>query len=279
MPINYLQVIIGSALEFNSTNSVVQIHVSGPFSEDDIDQKNDDDSIETKIEVIMGDDRENTEVFKFNSRCNKEDVVQLGNKLAATTIALPCKVIMSSSEEVELTAPIEINASTIVFDAKGMVLRGASRKEKMGVVITESNNVKSNLQKINTNGIDLSIVVADKKGLTYPVIQHTEEREPMFDDKELREKYMRLRHLLMHFCSHSKGALAKYKDAIESSRRLKNEVGRKVLNQLVSDNVLFLSGNFYFLDQEQFSNHLGVTYDDLRKGKKPQSLVTYLKKI
>jgi hypothetical protein len=95
----------------------------------------------------------------------------------------------------------------------------------------------------------------------------------------LREKYLRLRKILTHFRSHSKGALAKYRDKVENPRVAGNPAGEAVLRRLITDGVLVLENPMYFLQQEQVHAHLGITWPELRKGIISDKLLQYLRSI
>ena len=83
----------------------------------------------------------------------------------------------------------------------------------------------------------------------------------------------------MEFRSHSRGALAKYKHKIEHERVLKNNIGWAVLRKLVADRILALRGDMYYLDPNELGTHLGVSWQDLRKGQMPESLIRYIRAI
>ena len=80
----------------------------------------------------------------------------------------------------------------------------------------------------------------------------------------------------MHFRSHSRGSLAKYKHKIEHWRVLGDDTGWAILGRLVKDGILTFSGNFYFLQPENVNAHLGISWEDLRKGRTSAKLLQYL---
>lgn len=95
----------------------------------------------------------------------------------------------------------------------------------------------------------------------------------------MRQKYLRLRRILMEFASHSKGGLAKYRAKIEHGRVLRNAIGRAVLDSLVLNSILELKGRMYHLNPGDLHKHLGVSWMDLRKGQIPDTLVTFLSAV
>jgi hypothetical protein len=55
-----------------------------------------------------------------------------------------------------------------------------------------------------------------------------------------------------------------------------NVVGSAILKRLLADGVLYTEGNFYFIEPEAMSTHLGVSWSDLRKGAATDKLIQYL---
>ena len=143
----------------------------------------------------------------------------------------------------------------------------------------ETYQVESTLTSIITNGVEFTIAVDDRSGLTYPAIQYVQQREAVPADPSLKEKYLRLKRILVHFRSHSRGTLAKFKKKIENERILGQESGPAILRQLLTDGVLTLDGSFYFLQPEKVDEHLGISWHDLRNGHTSQKLLEYLRSI
>jgi len=90
---------------------------------------------------------------------------------------------------------------------------------------------------------------------------------------------MRLRKILTHFRSHSKGAMAKYRDKIENERVAGNPIGEAVLNRLLHDGVLILKDPMYFIQTDQVGQLLGISWPELRKGDISDKLLQYLRSI
>ncbi len=56
-------------------------------------------------------------------------------------------------------------------------------------------------------------------------------------------------------------------------------MGRKILQRLLADKVLFIDGKFYRIDPDALNKHLGTTWQDLRRGLTPEALLDYLRSI
>lgn len=277
IPISVLRAIIGSALEFRSRTSSVQISVGDPGLGDwDSDPSK---ALQIEIEIHMGSDDGQSKRFLFESELDGVDSVDLGCKLSTTYVFLPCEVSLSGAEELELTAPTMIFGHKIALRSQSLVLKAPSKSEDERQVVLAAEALECTVGNIVTNGADLVIGVTDPTGITYPAIQHVEAEVDFSYDPSLKEKYLRLRRILVLFRSHSRGALAKYRAKIEHERVLRNPLGRAILQRLLDDEILTREGDFYFLQPENVDEHLGVTWTDLRKGRTSEKLMQYLRSI
>lgn len=273
----FLNVLLGSALEFRSTATSIETRVDG-MAVDVFGSPNPQSGIvDTEIEIIMNKDRTKSKVFKFQSALDNERSIQLGSKLSAISVSLPCEVILSSGKELELTAPVEIYAEKIVLAAPALVLKHPTPASNSDQVLLEAQTISSTLGNILTNGVDLSLATVERSNLTYPSVQYVNQKTQLPADPLAKEKYLRLKRILMNFRSHSRGTMARYKHKIENDRVLgNNDTGWAVLRRLLKDEILSLEGNFYFLNPENVDSHLGVSYSDLKKGTISEKLLRYL---
>jgi hypothetical protein len=239
------------------------------------------DGVDIGIEVTMGTEEGQSRTFEFHSALSGVTSVSLGDRLSATLVSLPCEVVLSNSEEIEFTAPVEISATTISLQSRALSLRAPTpaMPEVESTVLLQAENLESSLERITTNGVELILAIADRSRLAYPVIQYVDGKKEFTRDPLQKEKYMRLRRILVEFRSHSRGTLARYRHKIENRRILGSKVGNKVLQQLLKDGIVTLSESHYFLQPENVNIHLGITWADLRKGKTSPMLLQYLSTI
>jgi hypothetical protein len=279
VPINCLHVLLGSALEFRSTNASVELCVNGPDADEMLSGTLTNVSVETEIEILLGKERNKPRSFVFHSNLDGTEPVDLGHRLSGTYVSLPCDVLFSGSQELEFTAPVEVSARRLILQSTALTLRRSTQGPQDHYVLLQGEKVESTLSRILTNGVPLTFAVSDKSGLTYPAIQYAEKKDQLPSDPLLRKKYLRLKRILLEFRSHSRGSLARYKEKIEQDRVLSGPMGHAVLSKLLDDNILKIEGSFYFLQPEGVNNHLGVSWLDLKKGLISDKLVEYLKSI
>ncbi|MBE0671431.1 MAG: hypothetical protein IH588_12645 [Anaerolineales bacterium] len=276
--VSHLNAVLLSAMEFRSAHSFVELRVVGPEGNEEINGNNGALEVEIYIEIILGETGENTKTFSFTTDIEAATCLKIGPRIAGTFISVPCKVAIIG-DEVEITAPVEVNCSVVQLNAKQLVIKPTHIREGINEVIITAKRAESSVESISTGGTTFELALEDTGGLSYPIIRYVETITIPSLDPLMKEKYFRLKRILLEFRSHSRGSMARYRQKIEAERVLRNDIGRAVLKRLLNDNVLSLLGRFYHLDPEGLSRHLGVTWHNLRKGQIPDSLSAYLRSI
>jgi hypothetical protein len=273
--ISDLNTLLLAALEFRSVHANVEIRVDGPDPEE-MGSKSVTE-VQVEIEILLGAQQEASKTFSFVAEVGLDTRISLGPRLAGAFISVPCDVTIGGGYEVELTPPVEISARAVALETKTLIIKPT--RNSGDEVIIKAESLDSDLENIVTNGATFVVAMKDVGGLTYPMIKYAQKTSQSPTDPDLRQKYFRLRRILLEFRSHSRGTMARYRPKIEHERTLKNEMGQSVLSKLLEDKILSLQGNFYILDPEGLNTHLGVTWTDLRKGEMPETLVSYLRDI
>jgi hypothetical protein len=277
-----VHVLIGAALEYRSVEWKSEITIEPGISTDhDADQVELNGNVELDIlmEVISSESDEAEKKFNFKFRINSTDNVMLGSRLSACFIEIPCEVTLSGSDELELTAPVEVSARKINLSSPGLIVR-AQPKSKEKEVILEAREVASSLISLPVEtGVEFSVRVDQNAGLHYPLVKYVNKREVLPTAGGVRARHLKLRKILTHFRSHSRGTMAKLRAKVENERVAGNDVGRPVLERLVKDGILVPDGNFYFLEPSKVDQFLGVSWMRLREGVVNQKLVEYLQSI
>ncbi len=273
--IDYLDILVDSALEFRSSNSYVHIDVDGP----DYDNVQTNSDIEIDIEILLGKEREKTKKFSFQSNLENITIVTLGNHLAETYVTLPCDVVFLDSQDLDFVAPVAITAKNIEIKSKILSLRSSTQKGFEDSIMLEASKVNSALEVINDNGVTFSVAVSDMSGLTYPISQYAQQRSDLPSDGQLKEKYLRLKRILMEFRAHGRGSLARHQMKIESERVLRNKTGELILKRLIADQILTSSGGFYHIQSEELDKHFDMSWPDWKQDRISERLLEYLRSI
>ena len=277
IPIECLHVILASAFEFASQSSSVEINITAPDFDEDMESA----QVDIEIEIYLGDTKESVKKFAFQSNITENSMINLGSRLNSTFVDLPCAVHLSGATELELIPPIDITAKTLTLNAKELLIKRSHQinQEKIPAVSFDAENIEATIDKITTSDMPLHFFVSDSSGITYPIINYTVKREQLPADRQMAEKFIRLRRILIAFRSHSRGSFARLQDKIEHSRMLKNDLGKAVLNQLKKDNILELKNKFYYLHQENVDKFLRISWHDLKRGYLSDMVQSYLKNI
>jgi hypothetical protein len=275
----HLGILLRAAMEFHSVHSIVELRVDGPTFDDVPDDPVATVDANVEVEIFLGNIQGTTKLFAFSMTIKPIDHLRLGPKLAVAFVSVPCIVSLQAPHELELASPLELRAREIFLNANGLVLRPGIHDGQQHEVILDADRIHSSLHTIAANSVPLTFSITDTSGVAYPAAQYCRKRSHLPTDPLVREKYLRLRRILMEFASHSKGGLAKYKEKIEHERVLKNPLGTAVLNSLVRNEILELKGRFYHLRPEAMSRHLGASWMDLRKGLIPEPLANFLRDV
>ena len=277
-----IHILIGAALEYRSVESKAEITIEPcvPIDQDaNHFELNSNIDLEILMEVMSSDSDEADKKFNFTFRVNGDDTIVLGSRLSACFIEIPCEVTLSGSDEIELTAPVEISARRINLLSPGLVVRAQPKSNEKDVIL-QAREVVSSLTSLPVEaGVEFSVRVTRNAGLHYPLVKYVKEEEMLPAADGIREKHLKLRKILTHFRSHSRGRMAKLRAKVENERVAGNDVGRPVLTRLVKDGVLVPEGSFYFLEPAKVDQLLGVSWMRLREGVVNQKLVEYLQSI
>jgi hypothetical protein len=275
-------VLIGAALEFRSMESKAEITIDPCKSNDqDVDplDADGDNDLDILIEVMSSKSDEADKRFNFRSHITGGHAVLLGSRLSGCFIDMPCEVTLSGPEEIELTAPVEVSARRINLHSSALVVKAQPRSDEKEVIL-EAREVVSTLTSIPVDGgVEFTVRVDQKTDHHFPLVKYIKSRVALPTAGGVRAKYLKLRKILTHFRSHSKGTMAKLRAKVENERVAGGDVGRPVLERLVNDGILVPEGVFYFLQPANVDKFLGVSWMRLREGDVNYKLVEYLQSI
>jgi hypothetical protein len=274
----HLNHLLLAAMEFRSVHSTVELRIDGEDSYANNQASDTNCTVGIEINLLVGED-EVSKTFTFEASATNDTTIKLGPRLAGAFINVPCAVEFVGPAEIELIAPVEISAHTINLNAKTLVTRPAPQKGGEDNIVLSAATLESHLETILANGVSLDLSLEDVTGLAYPAIRYAQRRSKLPSDPHIVQKYLRLKRILVEFRSHSKGSLARFKDKIESERVLKNDIGRSVLQRLLEDKVLHLDGKFYRLNPEGLNKHLGMSWENFRRGEASEDMLDYLRSI
>jgi hypothetical protein len=192
---------------------------------------------------------------------------------------MTCEVTLSSPGELELTAPVELSARRINLMSPTLVAKAQPKSDEKEIVLEAREIVSTLISLPVESGSEFTVRVTETAGHHYPLVKYIKERKSLPAADGVRAKYLKLRKILTHFRSHSKGTMAKLRAKVENERVAGNDMGMPVLERLVQDGILVPNGAFYFLQPTNVDKFLGVSWTRLREGEVNQKLVEYLQSI
>ena len=218
--------------------------------------------------------------FSFSGVLDSKSI-RLGPYLVNTSVTLPCSVELISSSKIEAIGDCRISAYSIKFSANDLILRGGRAGKHLegredGGLFVDARKVEGHVLEINRWGREIEIRCIEQS-IQYPLAQYSTKIPRM--DPQFIEKYRRVRRILTSFASHKKGSLAKLSAKIENKMVIPNELGRRILRALRDSGVLYLQGQFYFIDQDKCDQLLGVSWLSLRRYECPDKLRQFLADI
>lgn len=185
-----------------------------------------------------------------------------------------------STPRIEISAPVSLDVNSIDIHSKEIILRGTSNNESIVMECQrwKAQTPKGSIQDITQMGNCRAKIVTNDV-LYFPFIEYHEDVQTVFnDDNDLYEKYQKLRKILIQFRANSKGILAKYKDKIDN-RIGCHPTGKKVLRALLSNKIIDMNENMYFLNMERFEQILGLNFSQLRSYELNDATISFLQNI
>ncbi|RMG42286.1 MAG: hypothetical protein D6732_01335 [Methanobacteriota archaeon] len=271
--IKFLNAFLQSSYGFFDPKGYIDIECVGASWDETHDSESSIADFEVRLWIPSKEDNETfSEVdFNFNFAVDHGEEIVIGPKLMNTYLCLPCHVVFDDRGDFEVAGLCHLNARSINIDVSNLVVKAlpdvnefVKKSEDQGLFVEAEKVVGDVSDEVLI--YDSHISIAGKEtALDYNLMPYLLRVDWGPSDDLLWKKYLRMRNILIHFRSHKKGGLAKFRDKIQHSRVLKDDLGQRVLDKLLAERVLTHDPKFYYLNPDQFSKKLGTTWQDLRK--------------
>ena len=276
VPIGAFNMIIQSCSDFLGANAKVSIDIDGS-SWDETDHTD-----ENELSITIGVNNNGQErSFDFKAEAVSTGRVILGPNLINTRVTLPCDAVLYSKTTLNTFGDCSLSAKSVEFRAPEILISSSTSSNQEenvpGNFVIETGNATGHVDSIAPKDGVLEILCQTNQ-LDYPLVKYAKNIEIKISN-DIKEKYKRLRKIITLFRSHSKGSLARLKDKINHIRVIKNDEGRAVLKALLDSGILTQDHKMYHIDQENFSEKLGVNWTDLRSYGSSKKLEEFLKDI
>ena len=277
--VRFFNMLIQSCSEFLGINADISIEIDGnSWEESDGEQETDADLTIT----IEFPEKKQKRTFVFNDNVGAE-AIPLGPYLVNTSVTIPCVVDLSGTPALEAIGDCSISARVVRIDTPDLILRNISRLEREGLQVNAGLFINTHRAEGYAKAVSVGSgrfeIQCVEHTLDYPLARYAQKVAKTLDDSTSREKYRRLRRILSEFASHGKGTLAKYRAKIEHERVLRNQLGERILNALLTENILRRDSKFYYVNPDQCDAKLGISWHQLRQYKSSKKLEQFLKDV
>ena len=267
----HLGILYDSLLSSETTRSHLRLTVDGtaatdmPLSEDLEQVEGDFEFVTISSEgQVQGEPR----LIPFLMQIGSDSHISFTRTIRNCNITLPCTIELgsSSAREFELGPAVFINAGKLRFASESLKVGGRRRprpdEEDEGNVILEA--LECDYAALINRP---TVYEADRFFVSWPnadsypwtEFQFEELADGFSDEGSLHTTFMRFRRIATSFRSNGHGALAKTARKIDHHRLLQGDIGKELLEQLVTDGVLLREGGFYHWNSSRADALLGLT--------------------
>lgn len=221
------------------------------------------DDLQADVDILLA--RQKQDSFReFLFETTPDGTMVFGSHIEDVYISMPMsRVEIGKTAETVLIAPVNIQCRELAMSTDKVIVERPSRHDdQTNMVYIEAARFDSvsapSAVHVRRGNVKLSACWPDAK--VHPWTNFATDPSPI-QDPRLDEALRRFRHFVIAFRSHGRGALARSKNKIESTRMTKG-AGQSVLNLMKSEGIVRLQGNMYVLDQALLADITGTNYAD-----------------
>lgn len=279
--------LVQSSADFLSNKSAVRVEVlGGDWEEEEVhaneggEREAEGSELELTIEFP---DLNQERSFRFRGRPGGSPVLTLGPVLINATVTHSGTVTLEGNGALEVVGTCSISAKTVEIRAKELVLTprsaDAAGPDELGQgLFVMSKQLVGHVDNVLLNGGTVQLDCMESQA-SFPLQKFFNRLAKPSGDPLMRTKYLRARRIMIEFRSHSKGALAKFEDKIQHQRVLKDQLGKRVLEQLLKEGVLTHVSPMYYIDPARHAAIVGLTYQQLRMQQSSPKLEAFLSRV
>ena len=248
------------------------------YDEEDADELKEERICKLTFE---GSEDSSLQKFEYNVKISSQTCLPLHNDIGDVYIDVPINIGISSSR-VMLTSPGYINCKSIDLMTDEIIL---SSRSVDNTFVIEADRfdmiVGSNYPTITADAaVKRGFSIITESNLQHPLKEFQSsisQRCAKFTPIE-KDYYQKLRRTLIMFRSHSKGEFAKVQSKINNRIATKPD-GKKVVEALLDNKIIYPKEKLYFIDKEKMNEHLGLKFDGLRTCVINEKVTTFIQSI
>ncbi|MBR8293531.1 hypothetical protein KDW63_04955 [Burkholderia cenocepacia] len=271
VPAGHLGALFESLQAKAGPGEVVRLAVEGDV--DSSEPSNTPKMVDIEISISTP---ETGQVTRIDMKTRSDETLRLGRKLSGVFVDSNClDVEMGDGRQLELLAPITIQARTLVLRCSELIIKpdpqsaGFSENlvdtggETPLVLLEVQDSIVEPTAPLVTVRANADLKVTWPGSQAYPWNGYSIP-QPKAEAPETADALRALRRLVIAFRSHSKGQLARFKDKIEHARMSKGDVGEALRKKLLDDQVLTVEGPMYLLDPKALGSIVGLSFQDAK---------------
>ncbi len=209
---------------------------------------------------------DDSDEYCYTTEFNKNDVFVPGRIFSNVYFNVPVDFLFSDPK-IQLTAPIEITCRNLLVNCNYLTFNSINTDDTAFITC---DNIDVDYQKAGIVDLDVLNFSANYFGinsshsLPHPFINyHTAINSELHNDLDLMNKYKKMRAMVSMFRKHSRNEMGKLHDKIDNRIGV-TPIGRAIINAFIEKGIMHKDGHLYIIDDEAFSNNLGLTYASLK---------------
>lgn len=213
---------------------------------------------------------ERPRILNFTSE--QAGVLRLGAHLEDIEIDAPeARIEIGPGPEAVLVGPVSIQCDELLITTDKVIAEAAMGRSEAAVYLEAKRFIGPRIISVPVLRGSVSLAVSWPGAASHPWTTFASTPQPI-EDPRLDEALRRFRKFIISFRSHSKGNLARYRYKLEHERMTKG-TGQAVLQLLVSDKILTLTGPMYFLNPDLLGKLADTSYvESMARRFKPGTL-------
>jgi hypothetical protein len=254
-----------------SLGDTASLSIEGP------DDAEEEEALRAEVEITLARrDSERPRTLRFDSE--QTGTLRLGVYLEDIEIDAPlCKVEIGPGPEAVLIAPISIQCNELMFSTEKVTAETSMGKAEAAIYLEAQSYSGAQVIHVPTARGNVSLKVSWPGAQGHPWTTYASDPH-VPDDPRISEALRRFRKFIISFRSHSKGNLARFRAKLEHARMTKGS-GNAILELLVSDKILTLSGSMYYLDPDRLGKITGATYVDCMSRNFGDGAISFVRRV
>jgi hypothetical protein len=270
LPPAHVGILYGSLRARLSLGDSASLSISAPEGGDD------EDALRAEVEIALARrDAANARFLQFESE--QTGVLQLGSHVEDVEIEAPhAKIEIGPGPEAVLVAPVSIQCESLAFSTDKVIAEATVGRPENAVYLEAQSFSAPQISAVPTVRGKANLSVSWPGATAHPWTAFSTSPQAVADPR-VEEALRRFRKFVISFRSHSKGSLARFRDKLDHDRMTKG-TGQAVLDKMIADKIMTLTGAMYYLDSDLLGRLAGASYASVMSRQYSAETIDYVTK-